>query len=434
MSRTMRRQQGPGVGVLVARLRQLSVDSPARFAVIDGFGPLTYAELWQRAYDVIARTPPARPGAVQPLLGRPSADMMARLVAAWLTDTVPMIVRLGAPPATVAAAVRAAARTGGHRCGPWLAHLTSHGAVLLGGAPPTSHRTAAAFGLHPDSSLLLGADPAEPLAAELVIRQLILGGTVVLAGTDPDAWQTALRMHRPTVTLVGGEIVHRLRRYPQGLPASVRTDGTLRRILVPAEIAADDADRLTGAAPDIRVTAVYHRPGVGAATSTLTRGGRAAVFTAVPGTVLRVAGPNGGHLPPHRVGLLEASSDLGETAHHAGQPCTPTVTWRTAGDLATRTTTGGIVLRRLQPPDTYTAANGQRITVTALTTAVQRLPGVAAVQVLALPDPHGLVRAHLRITSNRPDLTATGVAAACTAAGTPIQAAAVVITHTAEPS
>ncbi|GAA2341937.1 hypothetical protein GCM10010170_025760 [Dactylosporangium salmoneum] len=428
-------RQSPGTGVLIARFRALSVDRHARFAVIDAFGPITFAELWRRAYTVITRTPPVRPGAVQPLLGRPTADMIARLVAAWLTDTVPMPIRLGTPPATVAAAVRAAASTGRHDCGPWLAHLTSHGAVLLGGAPPTSHRTAAAFGLHPASSLLLGADPAHPLAAELAIRQLVLGGTVVLAGGDPDVWRSTLDLYRPTVTLASSELIRRLRHYPHGLPASVRTAGTLRRILVPAEITDTDADWLTAAAPDITVTAVYHRPGVGTATSTLTAGApAAAVFTAVAGTVLRVAGPNGRHVPAKRVGLLEASSHIGETAHHAGQPCTPAGTWRTAGDLATTTADGGIVLCRLPPPDTYTAADGQRITVAALTAATQRLPGVAAVHVLALPDPQGIVRAHLRVTSGRPGLNAAAVATACAAAGTPIPARAITITRTTAPA
>jgi hypothetical protein len=360
--------------------------------------------------------------------------MMARLLAAWRAGTVPMPVPLGTRPAIVTAAVRAAASTGRHDCGPGLAHLPRHGPLLLGGAPPTSHRTAAAFGLHPTSSLLLGVGPAHPLAAELAIRQLVLGGTVVLAGDDPDVWRNALDLYRPTVTLAGAELVQGLRRYRYGLPASVRSADTLRRVLVPVDIDGADADRLTAGAPNVAVTAVYHRPGVGAATGALqpSAAGRA-VFNAVPGTVLRVVRPTGRHLPVQRVGLLEASSDIGEAAHYAGQPCTPARTWRTAGDLATATSNGDVVLRRLQPPPTYTAGDGQRIPVAALTATAQRLLGVAAVQVLALPDPEGIVRAYLRITSGHPGLSAAAVAMACAAAGTPIPARAVTVTQMAAP-
>ncbi|MEV6929661.1 hypothetical protein AB0M46_34930 [Dactylosporangium sp. NPDC051485] len=413
---------------MVDQFRQLADADTTRIAVIDRDRTTTFGQLWRMAYQRVADRR-ASGTAVTPVVAMPTVGVIADALAVWLCDGVPLPIPFGLRAKTVSDAI-AQTTTVAHWCRPWRAQLhTEYGGRhiwLAGGEPPTAPRVGDAIGLTTGGTALIAAPLHAAAIFEIAIRQLLVGGTVVLEPDfTPAGWlHTAAATHADWAVLAPGQIKALLQRErpPGWLGVATRA---LRRVVVPATITPPATNHLADftAATDVIITTWYHAPAFDGAIATANR--TAVALTALPGLRLRTVDPTGQPTPPGVAGLIEAASLAGCTTvgHRADQPCPQPMAWRTNGDIGTLTADGRLIVRKLEPAEHYLTPANERRRGTALHRALTAHPDIAAAAVHVVPDDHGRARAHIRVWPRPgivPPLTSSAVAAHCTAADTAV--------------
>ncbi|WP_432824741.1 hypothetical protein [Dactylosporangium sp. CA-092794] len=422
------------------RFRQLATADGHRIAVIERDRTVTFAQLWQLAYQHVTQRQPS--GGIVPILAQPAAGTIAEALAVWLCGAIPLPIPLGIRATTISAAIAQTAQTT-HQCQPWRAHLTTaYGGRHIwtaGGEPPTNPRVGTAIGLTPGGTALIAAPLHAAAIFETAIRHLLTGGTVVLQPQFiPAGWLHTATHTRPDWAVLAPGQIKALLQHRQHRPGWLGTaTRTLRHVVVPATVPPPDANHLDDFATitDAAVTIWYHAPGYDGAT-TLT-GAPATALTTLPGLRLRTVDPAGEPTPPGTAGLIEAASTTSTTtAHCADQPCPPPTAWRTNGDIGTLTSSLRLTLHRLEPTEHYLGPTGQRLRGTALRRTITAHPDIAAAAVHVIPDHHGRPRAQLRIWPRNglaTPLTADAIAAHCIAHDTPVFAHHILIAATPAP-
>ncbi|MFC5007489.1 hypothetical protein ACFPIJ_57985 [Dactylosporangium cerinum] len=424
---------------ILARLRDLAVLDGDRLAVIDAHRVVTFAELWHAGYEYVTQYRSDR--TVRPVPARPYAATITTALGIWLAGGIPMPVPAATRMTMLDPLVLQVDKIG-HWCQPWRAHLhTEPGGQRLyvaGGEPPTNPRVGDALGLAAGGTALLCAPLSAAAVFDTAVRQLMLGGTVVLRPQfSPQDWlATVVETGADWAVLAPGQMVGLIQQQedlPGWLDVAVRT---LHRIVVPAAVPAINVGYLaaltahTGAA----VTTWYHAPVYDGALST--PGGDPATLTPLPGVLLRTVDPAGQPTPPGMAGLIEASSSSGATAHRADQPCTPAAQWRTSGDIGTIDGDGRLTLRRLDRARHYRTSAGPadtaKVRVAALQQTLNAHPGVASHAVHVVPDAGGVPRAHVRVRASTASLTSAALARHCAALDTPCPAEHITITSSGE--
>ncbi|GAB3848738.1 hypothetical protein GCM10027610_070780 [Dactylosporangium cerinum] len=425
---------------ILTRLRDLAVGHGDRPAVIDAHRTITYAELWQAGHAARAGH---RVGGrfVVPVAAHPSAATVVAALGVWLSGGIPMPVPAGTRMTLLEPLLRQTDEIG-HWCQPWRAHLhTEPGGrqiTVAGGLPPTSSPVSAALGLIIGGTALLCAPLYAGPVFDTAVRQLLLGGTVVLRPEfSPQDWlDTVVRTGADWAILAAGQVMALIQQQGDLTGGLEVATGTVRRIVLPAAVPAINVGYLaaltahTGAA----VSTWYHAPVYDGALST--PGGRVpAMLTPLPGVLLRTVDPASRPTPPGVAGLIEASSSSGATAHRADQPCTPAGQWRTSGDIGTIDGNGRLTLRRLDRARHYRAgsADTAKVSVAALQQTLNAHRGVASHTVHVVPDADGEPRAHIRACTSTASLTTAALAQHCTAHGTPCPAEHITITSSGAP-
>ncbi|GAA3251199.1 hypothetical protein GCM10010532_098310 [Dactylosporangium siamense] len=425
---------------ILTRLRDLAVGHGDRIAVIDAHRTLTYAELWQAVH---AAGTGQRLGdrIVVPVAARPTAATVVAAFGVWLSGGIPMPVPANTRMTLLEPLLQQTDEIG-HWCQPWRAHLhTGPGGrqiTVTGGQPPTSSPVAAALGLTIGGTALLCAPLYAAAVFDTAVRQLLLGGTVVLRHEfNPRDWlDTIVETRADWAVLAAGQVMALIQQQDNLTGRLNIATGTLRRIVLPAAVPAINVGYLaaltahTGAA----VTTWYHAPVYDGALST--PGAVPARLTPLPGVLLRTVDPAGRPTPPGVAGLIEASSSSGATAHSADQPCTPAAQWRTSGDIGTIDGDGRLTLHRLDRARLYRASAGPadtaKVRVAALQQTLNAHPDVASHTVHVVPDAGGEPRAHVRVRASTASLTPAALARHCAALGTPCPAEHITITSSGE--
>ena len=416
---------------IVAGFHDLAVHQPGRIAVIDAHHAVTFADLWQSAYEYVAAQ---QPGArtVVPVVARPTTATITAALGIWLVGGIPMPVPATARAKQVQLAARHADSVK-HWCQPWRAHLRAeHGGrhvYVTGGEPPTNPRVADAIGLTAGGIALLCAPLSVAAVFDAAVRQLLRGGTVVLRPDfSVDDWlATVVETGADWALLAAGQVMELLRQQAALAGWQDIVTRTLHQVVVPAAVPAINAgylDALT-ARTGATVTTWYHAPTYDGA---LSRPGQSsATLTPLPGLQLQTVDPAGRPTPPGVAGLIEASSSSA-TAHRADQPCLPATQWRTSGDIGTLDADGNLTLRRLDAARQYRAsehttdktnpAGVVTVSVAALRQTLTAHRGITSHAVHVVPDEHGEPRAQIRVWT-RTALTPATVAHHCAANGTP---------------
>ncbi|WP_426503042.1 hypothetical protein ACPPVO_36195 [Dactylosporangium sp. McL0621] len=419
--------------MIADRFQQLAGSDGSRIAVHDRDRAVTFAQLWDRAQPTVASVQPT--GGIVPVVAQPSAGTIAEALAVWLCGAVPLPVPPGTRAKPLDAVLRDSARTA-HWCRPWRAHLyTAYGGRHLwvaGGEPPTVTRVGDAIGLTPGGTALIAAPLHAAAIFEIVVRQLLAGGTVVLEPDfHPDDWlRAAVQSRADWAVLAPGQIkalLHDRDQLPGWLGVATRT---LRRVVVPATVDGTDTTHLAKfvTAAGVTLTRWYHAPAYDGATATI--GATPSALTAVPGVRFRTVDPAGRATQPGVAGLIEAASYSGAVAHRADQPCPSPQVWRTSGDIGTLAGSGSLTLHRIEPAEHYLSPTGQRLRGSTLYRIAAAHPDVAAAAVHIVPDEHGRARAQLRLWPQpgaEQRLTPAAAAAFCTAQGTPVPAQHILI-------
>ncbi|GAA4243153.1 class I adenylate-forming enzyme family protein [Dactylosporangium darangshiense] len=421
------------------RFGQLAKDDANRIAVYDRDRAVTFGQLWTLAYRRVAAMPPA--ARIVPIVAQPTVSTIVEALAVWLCDAVPLPIPLGTRAKALDEVIGHSA-CAAHWCRPWRAHLhTAYGGRhiwVAGGESPTTPRVRDAMGLSAGGTALIAAPLHAAAIFEIVIRQLLAAGTVVLEPDfHPDSWlHTAAETRAGWAVLAPGQIkalLHDREQPPGRLGVATRA---LRRVVVPADVAGT-VGHLTkfAAAADVTVTSWYHAPAYDGAIATI--GAVPAALTALPGMRFRTVDPAGRPTPPGVAGLIEATSTgCTAVAHRADQPCPPPQAWRTSGDIGTLTSNDSLTVHRIEPTEHYLSPTGQRLRGSVLRRVAAAHPDVAAVTVHVVPDEHGRARAQLRVWP-RPDarqpLNPGGVAAHCAAHSAPMAADHILIANARPP-
>jgi acyl-CoA synthetase (AMP-forming)/AMP-acid ligase II len=322
------------VGKLHRTARRRS-DHPA---VIDRHGTTSFRSLYlaaaRQAQDL--ETHPDHGAGVAVLRAAPSAAFFIQVCAALMVGRTPLVLPARVPEAVALRAVRAARRAG---CRPWKAVLAVSGdrqvPVLTHGESPAAPRKARALGLRPGGRALFAAPMHLNGPFEFALRQLLLGGCIILAPRfEAEQWLESVRGHKPDwVFLVPTQIQQVWDARP---PRELHNACSSLRLLVhssapcPPQLRQRVADVL---GPE-RVAEYYGTSLYDGTFSPYTS--RGAGGSPLPDTELRIVDSGRRPVAAGTQGAIEGRSRAGLISHRTDQPCTGRSEWQSAGDLGKR--------------------------------------------------------------------------------------------------
>jgi acyl-CoA synthetase (AMP-forming)/AMP-acid ligase II len=403
---------GEVTGVLARLARRPGGKHPA---VIDGTTTLTFTELYAAARDTAPRI--ATRNGIAPIEARSSAGFVVHATAAWLAGCAPFPLPPHVPRSLAARLTANAARRP-KGCRPWkvvasAATGRADRALVTHGEPPSSSRKALALGMRPGGSALIASPLYLNGPLEFTLRQLLLGGTVILAPRfTPPVWAAFARAHRPRWAFL---VPTQIRRLLAALPPAVLTEAitgldlllhssepcppALRRCLC-GLLGGERVGEYYGAAEYDGTFRYASDPLPGAAP--------------IPGAELRVVDHDRLPAAAGATGVIEGRSTAGIVSHPAGQDCLcPTAgSWRTVGDRGRLIMRGRLTVTSVAVPG-RAIVGGINVALGQVSSVLLTHPAIADCRVKAVPDPgYGQVVA-AEITAADPDLTTSQLHAYC---------------------
>ncbi|WP_370132497.1 AMP-binding protein [Streptacidiphilus sp. EB103A] len=322
-------------------------------AVIDHDGVTTFGALFARAAEQARAREAGSAATAWALPAANTAVFLAQVCAALMAGHTPIAV----PPYTSKEALQAVTRgldlTLDSGCRPWKAVFSIDAGrqrlLVTHGESPTVPRKARALGMLPGGCALIASPLHLNGPLEFALRQLLLGGTVVLLPRfNPSRWRQAAREHRPDWAFLVPTQLQQV--WDSGTAQQLTDDCASLRHLVhsSAPCPPDLSERLAQSLGPERVAEYY---GTTAYDGTLTRYHRAAHGGApIPGADLRIVDDAGWPVPPGTDGVIQGRSSAGLVTHFADQPCPRARHWQSSGDRGRLTAAGNLVLTDVEVP------------------------------------------------------------------------------------
>ncbi|MEU5662121.1 class I adenylate-forming enzyme family protein [Streptomyces longwoodensis] len=325
-------------GDVVGELHRAARRQPDAPAIIDRHGTTTFRDLYVAAARQAQEleTHPDHSTGVAVLHATPSAAFFTQVCAALMVGRTPLVLPARVPAAEALHAVQAARSSD---CRPWKAILavSGHGQVpvLTHGESPAAPRKARALGMRPGGRALFAAPMYLNGPFEFALRQLLLGGSIILAPRfEAEQWLERVREHKPDWAFL---VPTQIQQVWDALPPRALHDAcTSLRLLVhssapcPPQLRRRLGDTL---GPE-RVAEYYG--------TTLYDGtfspyaSRGAGASPLPGSELRIVDPSRWPLAAGIQGTIEGRSRAGLISHRTDQPCTGRSEWQSVGDLGKR--------------------------------------------------------------------------------------------------
>lgn len=388
------------------RLRALALRYPSRPAAVGTDHVITFGELFSEAARVAeAESKDGDRDGVTVLHASSSVSFLVRVCAALLAGRTPLVLpeRIDAAEAVRAAEeVRQARRAG---CRPWKAVLTVLGGrqvpVVTHGESPTAPRKAYALGMRHGGCALIAAPLYLNGPFEFCLRQLLLGGTVILLSRFTTAgWLHALMKHRPDWGfLVPGQLQQVWDAV--GDTAASQACVSLRHLVYssapcPPELRARLITALGPSLSEYYGTTLYD----GTITSYDAHAG-----TPLPGADLRVVDPQGRPCPAGVEGRVEGRSSCGLINHPAADPCLGDSSWRGVGDRGLLLPHAGrLRITEVDTPGRVIVA-GVKVAPDVTRRVLLAHPAVDVCTVTVRPHPRLGSVLSAAVTTNRPDVT-----------------------------
>ncbi len=330
--------------------------------------------------------------------------------AAWASDAVPF------PTSPTVPRLPAGIDQAGHTCRPWKVVLSAAGgtyrAFVTGGEPPTAPRKAVAVGLNRLGTALFASPLYFNGPFEFAVRQLLLGGTVVLLPRfDPVRWVQLAAATRPDWAFLAPIQIRRLLDgvRPASLADALSSIQTVLHTAAPCP--PDIHARLVDLAGPHRVAEFYgaaEYDGTFAWASSAARGA-----LPISGAELRVVDAHRRPVAAGVVGTIEGRSAAGLVGHYADEPCAVASVWRTVGDQGRFSEEG-----RLTVTDVDTSGRaivgGVKVALSHIHDVIAAHPAVGACQVIPVPDAEygQIITVRVRVTQ---PLTAAALGEHCAA-------------------
>jgi acyl-CoA synthetase (AMP-forming)/AMP-acid ligase II len=403
-------------------LRKLAETMPERIAVHapDADGSVTFAQLYARAYRQAADLRHGSAHSTRTIVVIPaesSTRFFTAVAAAWIAGLTPLPV-----PPRAAAVIRAETRTldpAGLHCHPWKAVVRVHegrsDVVVTHGESPACPRKAHALGMtHAGSAMI-----ASPLYLngpfELAVRQLLLGGTILLQAPFCHAtWLSMAAAHRPTWAFLVPTQVRRLIN-SAGLPSVIEATRSLDRLLISSQPVPADLARALGEAFDPGRVAVYY--GTTEYDGTLTVLGPEPVTAGAPirGAALRIVDQDGAVVGTGKPGIIQGRSRTGSITHRLREPCLPPSRWHSVGDRGRLTDEGTLELLSVDVPG-RAIVGGVNVALNHVRAVIAAHDQVNSCSVEVEADPHYGQIVTVRVRPRRPvALTVADLEQFCTA-------------------
>jgi hypothetical protein len=399
---------GAQVRALLARAAR---DQPTRPALVDALGPVTvqrlYADVMRAARSLSPRGSVA-PGGYRIISGPSDRRFITQMLATLVSGRTPV---LAAPHA--AAQAPALLAQAGAGCRAWKVTLDALGATLAAistcaGPVLGDAELLAGLGMRCGDRALIAQPLFAPLAVEAALRQVLAGGTAVLAGPfEPERWLRLCATLSPDWALCTSTQLGRLLAQPgPGLTAAVagvRTlmiDGQCPAPLRAAALRALPADRLT----QYYATPLYH----GASSTGAALAAAEPEHTVLPGAALHVVGDHadapGGH------GLIKGRAH----SHPVGTPCPRPGAFAGWGERGAMTDAGRLIVTDTRVPG-RAVIDGVGVALGRVHATLARHPSLTGVEVTASDDGFGAERLGARVQTANPALDEAALRTWCAA-------------------
>jgi acyl-CoA synthetase (AMP-forming)/AMP-acid ligase II len=305
--------------------------------VIDVHGTTTFAALYTAAarHALEAERNTITDGGVAPVRVSSDAAFFSQVCGELMAGRTPLILPSRIPRKAADQAAEAVRHTW-LGCRPWKAVLTVlHGrqvAVVTHGESPGAPRKAQALGMTRGGRILLAAPLHLNGPFEFALRQLLLGGSVVLLPSfSADRWAHAIQKERPDwAFLVPTQLQQVLDTV--GDAATGEICAPLRYLVHSSEPCPPPLGERLAAAFGPRLSEYY---GTTLYDGTLTRH-EASCGTPLPGAELRIVDRHGWPVAQGATGRIEGRSRCGLLNHPAGGTCHSAPTWQGVGDIGRR--------------------------------------------------------------------------------------------------
>ncbi|WP_131787147.1 AMP-binding protein [Protofrankia symbiont of Coriaria ruscifolia] len=395
---------------ITVALDRLARDRRARPAVIDSEGARTFGQLHRDAHHK-ARDLGGEDcrGRLRPVTARSDADFFVEVFATWLAGGIPL--PLPARGAAVSTPDFPRAPAGG--CEPWKAIVGVRDGLyrllVTHGEPPSVPRKALALGMRPGGRALIGSPLHLNGPFEFAVRQILLGGTVVICPVfTPQVWVTYAGRHRPTWAFL---VPTQLRRLldDAGEAAVAQAASSVDRLVYSSQPCPPDLrGRLLALLGADRVAEYY---GTAEYDGTL-RVGAADGGVPIDGAEIRITGPQRAPVPAGTVGTIEGRSRVGLASHPLPGACPPPDAWQTVGDRGHLDGTGRLHVASVAVPG-RAIVGGINVALTHVRGVLAAHPAISDCTVAVVPDAVYGHRLTAHVRTRHPTLTAEEIHAYC---------------------
>ncbi|ABD11184.1 Acyl-CoA synthetases (AMP-forming)/AMP-acid ligases II-like [Frankia casuarinae] len=378
--------------------------------MIDSGGACTFGQLGRDAHR-LARDLGGEGGRglLRPVTARSEADFLVEVFATWLAGGIPL--PLSARGAAVSTPDFPRAPAGG--CEPWKAIVGVcdglYRPLVTHGEPPSVPRKALALGLRPDGRALIGSPLHLNGPFEFAVRQILLGGTVVICPVfTPQVWVTYAGRHRPTWAFL---VPTQLRRLldDAGETAVAKAASSVDRLVYSSQPCPPDLrGRLLALLGGDRLAEYY---GTAEYDGTL-RVGAADGGVPIDGAEIRITGPQRVPVPAGTVGTIEGRSRVGLASHPVPGACPPSGAWQSVGDRGHLDGTGRLHVASVAVPG-RAIVGGVNVAVAQVRVVLAAHPAISDCTVSVVPDAVYGHRLTARACTRHPTLTAEEIHAYC---------------------
>jgi acyl-CoA synthetase (AMP-forming)/AMP-acid ligase II len=382
-----------------------------QLAVIDTAEAISFVEIHARARRIastLADRPDAHASDIVPLEARSRVSFMTAVLGVMLAGKTPLPVSGRALHPIREYLTQVGNHTPAKSCRPWAATLSDHSGRrsvwVTHGETPTVPRKALALGMQPGGVAMLSSPLNLAGPFEYALRQLLLGGCIVLSAPfDPATWIRMACTWRPTWSFL---VPSQLRRLldETGEPELRDAMASLRTVLHSSETCPNDLrHRVLRSIGDGRVMEYYgtvQYEGI----CTRTSPQEPCSGPPIQGAELRVVDDQGRPLPPGLGGHLEGRSAVGLVSHPLESHCPEPSSWRGVGDGGCLTKDGQFELTSVSVPG-RAIVGGVKVSLDHVREVLERHPAVMTCDADAVLDSQygQVIRVH--IVSRDPTLT-----------------------------